>query len=426
MPGKITDAPKRVIMADPKTAIIDAFGRQRVSNPTGLFDSQLQYDNSPLLWFEKETGGGGAAIAHLPNESSVRLRLSGATESLTRQTKSYIRYQPGKSQQIMMTFGPTTGTDGVTRRIGYFDDDNGIYFETTSEGAFLVKRSKVSGSIVNTRVAQADWNIDDLQGRGPSEVTLDISKVQILFIDLEWLGVGRVRVGFVAGGGINYVHEFKHANINTTTYMTTANLPLRYEITADGTATGNNDLVQICAGVFSEGGFDLQSGIPFSVSNEETTISVSSSIIPILSIRPKGTFNSIVNRTTILPRGFNIYAEDVATHYQVIYGGTLTGPSFADVNATYSGVEADVAASAITGGIVIDEGYVPAASIGTNSDPATELKRFARTLPLALDIAGAHPTIANAGASDVLTIAAQSVTGSASDTAVAIEWEELR
>jgi hypothetical protein len=403
------------------TAAADSFARLRTSDPTSLFDSQLQYDLSPLLWESSITNNSGsAAVAHLPNESGARLTV-GANDTVVRQTRGYYRYQPGKSQLIMMTFGGFTTATDVTRRAGYFDGSNGIFYQVASSTPSFVQRSSVSGSAVSSSIPQSAWNIDKLDGTGVSGITLDTTKSQILIIDLEWLGVGRVRCGFVIGGKIIYAHEFQNSNALASSYMTTANLPLRYEIDALIGVAGTHTFTQICNQIASEGGFTSENGFPFSFSNGATLISVTTRR-PVLSIRPRALFNSITNRGSIIPENVAIYSDDVTAYWEAIYGGTLTGPAFANVDATYSGVEGDVAATAITGGILIASGFSPAGAIGINNQPGQVSREIISKLPISLNIAGSHPTTP---LTDILSIVATSI-GAATDISAEISWRELR
>ncbi len=341
--------------------IIDAFGRLRVSNPTTLFDSQFEYNALPLLWETVLVAGGTAT--HLPNESAIRLRVTTVSgDKVTRQSRQYVRYQPGKSQFIVMTGVLGAAKANVRTCIGYFDDENGLYFHMIGAGAEVVHREFTSGSVVNHRFAQSVWNLDTMDGSGPSGITLDFTFSQIFVIDQEWLGVGRIRFGFNIDGKIVYCHEMNHANDLTTSHTTTANLPLRYEITNTGTAASNSDLLQICQTVISEGGFSDERGLIGSASNGITAISVTTRR-PILSIRPKATFNSITNRGEVIPLGASVFAGAQSVFWELVYDGTLTGASYASTNAN-SIVEKDIAATAISGGIVVASGFVAAGGAG--------------------------------------------------------------
>jgi hypothetical protein len=404
------------------SAAIDAFARFRVSNPRGLFDYQNQYDEGPLLWYTVATGSGTAV--HLPNESSTRIRIENPNESVIRQTKNYFRYQPGKSQLVLATFSFNTLSTGVTRKVGYFDGENGVYFEVAGTTAAFVLRSFVSGAVVEERITQSSWNIDKFDGSGVSGVTGDFSKAQIFASDYEWMGVGRVRVGFVVDGMVYYCHQFLNANNKDTVYMTTANLPIRYEISSDGTAAAeNHDLTQICCSITSEGGVEVERGIPFSAGNGVDTIAVTTRR-PVLSIRPKMTFNGGVTvRGLIDLVSLNVLTTAENAMIEAVYGGTLTGAGWADVD-TNSFMEYDVSGSSITGGIIVDKIPIPGASQGNRFTPGSgEASIASNKLPLALDIDGNHPTTPY---TDILTIVAESIPGTTTDVTSSLLWRELR
>jgi len=233
-------------IASSTNSAVDAFGRGRVSQPTTIFDSQPQYDKQPLLWDEKI--GDAASATHLPNESAVELAVTNAAaSSVIRQTKEYFRYQPGKSQLILCTFVMGAPVDDVLKLVGYGDDDNGMFMGQDGAGTFMLLRSNVTGSVDDSRkFYQADWNVDPMDGTGPSGYTLDTTKAQILVIDLEWLGVGRVRMGLNIDGTTFYVHEFLNANVLDSTYTTTANLPIRYQLSNTAPNGGPATMKQIC------------------------------------------------------------------------------------------------------------------------------------------------------------------------------------
>jgi len=232
---------------------LDAFGRLRVSQPVTLFDSQQRF--GPDEAFVSNTTVSGS-VTYLPTQSSVNLAVVNTTGSYAARESGYIfQYQPGKSLLALMTFVMAPKSSGNLRqRVGYFGKDNGFYLEL-SDNLYLVQRSNVTGTVSNTLVSNTAWNSDHLDGTGPSGVNLDITKAQIFWTDIEWLGVGDVRCGFIIDGKFITAHTFKHANISSSAYMTTACLPLRYEIQslgAGGPATSN--LTQICSTVISEGG----------------------------------------------------------------------------------------------------------------------------------------------------------------------------
>jgi hypothetical protein len=393
---------------------LDAFGRLRVSDPQTLFDYQSQYDDGSLLWESVLTGSGTAT--HSANTASVSLAVTAASgDKVVRQTREYHRYQPGKSQLVLATFVAATPKTNLRQRLGYFDANDGIFLQTSSTTISIVRRTSTSGSPVDTTVNQADWNIDKFDGTGPSRMTLDVTKGNILFIDMEWLGVGRVRAGFVTPDGRFCVaHEFQNANALTAVYMKTANLPVRYEIENLGTTSGSSTLEAICTSVISEGGFEDNRGLPFSTSSGTTVKSVTTEV-PILSIRPKATFNSIVNRGQIIPQQVSSYVDTTGARFRLIYNPTLTGAAFGSVDNS-SIVEVDTTASAFSAGLPVAAWYQPASASGTYS---AQLNEVLSRLPLSLNISGANPI--------VLTLAAARIGGTGTCNVLAsINWKELR
>ncbi len=279
---------------------LSAFGRVAVSQSIELFSSQQQYGDDPTEWETALAGTG--AVTFLPNESTVQLSTGGtaAGASAIRQTRLYHRYVPGHGQQILQTFCFDGGVQvtGNTRRIGYFDASNGIFLEASGETVYVVRRSNVTGTPVDFRVAQEDWNVDRLDGSGPSGITADWSKTQILMTDLQWLGVGRVRVGFNIDGMLVPVHFFNHANIQPTVYMTTANLPCRVENFNSATANGVVTMRHICTSVVTGGGAEPSYGKLYAYNNGGAGTAVNSSTpIPIISVRAATTGPNGVRNT---------------------------------------------------------------------------------------------------------------------------------
>jgi hypothetical protein len=250
----------------------DAFGRQRVCEPHTLFDAHHRYKLSDKFYAVKVNGGD---VTHLMNESTALLTITTATgSSVVYESTTVQPYQPGKSLFIMLSFAMGSATN-TTYKAGYFSTLNGIYFQVANGIASIVKRNNGQ----ETSVSQSDWNMNKLKG------VLDVSKTQIFWIDIEWLGVGRVRCGFNIGGVQIPCHSFFHANIEEGVYMTTATLPLRYELFSTGTITGSRSMKQICATVMSEGGTQIKTNI-FSQDNK-ATLTVANTQYAVLSIRLK-------------------------------------------------------------------------------------------------------------------------------------------
>lgn len=238
----------RILQKGPDSGEVDAFGRTRSSEPFTLFDSTLRYSKRTDQWYESISGAG--AVNYLENESTASLTTTTASgDVVLRRTKRNMPYQPGKSLLIMESFCGATPVAGLLQEVGYFNDENGVILRASGTTIQLAIRSKSSGSVVETVVNQDSWNIDTFS-------TLSFDKTNIFITDLEWLGVGRVRAGFVIDGETKWCHEFNHANSNTTSYMTTATLPLSYRIKNETTLAAGASLKQICCTAISEGGYE--------------------------------------------------------------------------------------------------------------------------------------------------------------------------
>jgi len=268
---------------------LDAFGRLRVSNPLTIFDSKSIMSKNSL--FDESTANGGT-VTYTSNKSTVNLNVTEASGSKTiRQSKRVMSYQPGKSLLIFNTFVMNTLTTNLKQSVGLFDANNGIIFQASGTTLKIIRRTYTSGAAVDTEVNQSDWNGDKLNGSGASGFTLNAATSNILFIDIEWLGVGAVRVGFVINGQLITAHTFYNANSLTTVYMQTANLPIRYEIERTGTLTaGTYTLQQICSTCISEGGYapeGIQKIIGTSQINSGVNLTTANTYYNIATIRIK-------------------------------------------------------------------------------------------------------------------------------------------
>ncbi len=392
---------------------IDAFGRLRMSNPLTIFDSKMVVDNLPLFWDDAETSGSGTSSAYNGNQASVTLGVSNTTAGIrVRQTKRRFNYQPGKSQLIFLTFAIGSGGIGITKRIGYYDDNDGIFLEQNNTTINLVIRTNTSGSPVDsTKVSQSNWNIDTMDGLGPSGVTLDINKTQILIIDFEWLGVGRIRIGFIINGMINYVHQFLNSNNLSLVYMSVPNLPARYEISNDGTGAAN-DLTQICSSVISEGGLDLlgsQRSIDRGVS-ALTTLN-DSNLYPLVSIRLKSTHLCI----SVFIEHFNVLCSTGSDfRFCLILNPTVVGTALNFTGLLNSAIEYDVTstnATTVTGGTQIFSSY----AADTNKSSSI-ISNSVNILTLGAKIDGTR---------DVLVLCAQRIGSQSEDFFGTIIWKEI-
>jgi hypothetical protein len=354
---------------------LDAFGRLRVSQPVTLFDSQQRFGLDEAFVSNTATSG---SITYIPTQSSCNLTVVNSTGSFAARESGYIfQYQPGKSLLSLMTFVMAPQSSGNLRqRVGYFGQDNGFYLEL-SNALYIVQRSNSTGTVANTLVANTAWNGDRLDGTGASGFNLDITKAQIFWADIEWLGVGDVRCGFVLDGKFVTAHTFKHANISTSAYMTTACLPIRYEIQSLGTggpATAN--LTQICSTVISEGGQNQPLRLFSNLHTFSSTVGANT-WVPIMSIQlAPGKLEALVQIKQI---ELTLSSTDTVQWalWSNVTAANLTGESFS-LGAPSTTVQVDRAATAIdvTYGRQIASGIVSNSVINTPIGGVGELGAY--------------------------------------------------
>lgn len=399
---------------------LDAFSRFRVSSQATLYESQAQYGLDSLR-MESGNTSDGVAPSWSANTRLVTLSVAAGATGGTSFVQSfhYLPYQPGKSQFIAITGVMGAGTAGAVKRYGYGDSANGIFYEQNGTGGVRFnRRTSTSGSVVNNTVDQANWNIDKFDGTGPSGTTLDVTKDFVLVIDLQFLSMGRVRIGFDIGGRVWYAHQFLAANILSVPYMQTASLPVLGEIIAAAGLAAPATCFWKCATVSSEGGYQEGLGRKFAV--EGNINAGSGARTHVLSIRPRATFNTLVNRIFVLPHDLLILAGTQPIYWELCIGVNFgaTPPTWANVNATYSGMEFGINGTFVdlTNGLVIDSGYV---SGGAGVQRSAGDFDITLSYPITLNRAGA---VRDLGTLSVLVTGI----GGASQSRAALQWSEVR
>jgi hypothetical protein len=346
---------------------IDAFGRLRVSSPFTLFDSSHRFaDNG--LWSTGTVTGGATLGSATFNASQGLIDLTVTTASgseVVRETTKVFSYQPGKSLLVLSTFVMSPAKTGLRQRVGYYGAQNGLYVQLNNSTLSFVERSLVTGFVSETEVNQSAWNVDKMDGTGVSGITLDITKAQILFMDIEWLGLGTVRMGFVIDGNFYVCHKFHHANLIASTYITTASLPLRYEITNTGVTSSASTLKQICSTVLSEGGYQL-TGLQQAVGTPVTTpknLPVAGTFYPVVSLRLKTSPDRL--DAIIICTAISIIATSSADYnWQVIATGATTGGTWVSAG-TGSSVEYNITGTSFTGGRILASGFFSVSNQGS-------------------------------------------------------------
>ena len=440
--GTIDDSPQRYEMfmladrygnltSDAKSSTIDAFGRQRVSTPFTLFDSQHRYGLNGkytthvnalegATGFTGSTGVGSSYIVHSTNESTVEMHIGTRSgDWVIRESRNVFPYQPGKSLLCMESFTFNEPKAGLRQRIGYFGHQNGIYFENDGTTNYFVLRSYSGGaagatgpvgSIVEARIPQDEWNVDTFDGAGDSLVTIDITKANIMFVDIEWLGVGDVRVGFVVNGSMRVAHIFNNVNVNNSTYMTTACLPTRHEIENTGTTASPSMTRQICNTVISEGGYELK-GVSYSVSRgvpSYQTLGTAGTFSPTISLRLN---SSYLDQIAILSEFAVLIESNTNLQYKLLLNATINPTTW--TSSPSGRIDYNIDATTVSGGRELLSGFISAGNTISLNSTNIEIGRSV-----------VDDTRSIVGTSDVLTMTLAGFSNSIK-VASLLGWSEL-
>jgi hypothetical protein len=403
--------------ANPSGTAVDAFGRARISNPVTLFDSANRFFDNSRTSISNNAGGTTSFAA---NTSTLDMNVSTASGVFVyRETNRVFAYQPGKSLQILQTFVMNPAKAGLRQRVGYFGANNGFFLERTGASTVqFVRRSRATGAVVDTPITQANWNLDKMDGTGPSALTLNLDNPQIMFTDIEWLGVGSVRMGFVINGKLIPCHTFNHANLSDSVkgaYMQTACLPLRYEIENTATTASASTFKVVCATVISEGGYELR-GRQRTIGTPITTpyaMAVAGTYYPVASLR----LNTAGGYTDGIATLRNMSVSPISAGYynwKIVSGGTVTGGTWANTD-TSSIVEYNITATSFTatGSTDLASGYI---STTQQSGAAIQLQGDIFTYQLERNSFTNTPTTLTL----LLTSSAATTTGYTS-----LDWQEI-
>ena len=401
--------------ANPSGVAVDAFGRARQSQPLTLFDSFNRYEDNEKFSTANTAGG---TVSFSANAATVSLTVDGTSGAkVQRETTRVFAYQPGKSLLVMNTFVMNEPQANLTQRVGYYNDLNGVFLEQVGTTIRFGIKSNVTGSVVYEYATQSQWNIDTLLGAvasSPSQRTLDLTKAQIFWTDIEWLGVGSVRCGLVIDGQLIHCHTFHHANRIASTYMTTACLPVRYEIENTGTEASSATLKQICTTVISEGGYEVRGkersyGLEPGAASQRS-LTLAGTYYPVLSLRLKSTkLDGIV-----VPKGLSIAPINQAVYkYKIMTGTTIAGAVWTSAGSD-SCVEYDANnASTMSGGTTLQSGVI---TVTNQSSPIVDLGDGVFRLQLERN-----------GLSNTTTVFTIAVTcGTATSNVIAtVDWQEF-
>lgn len=411
--------------ANPSGMAVDAFGRARTSNPLTLFDSFHRYQDNGKIGTANSVG---TTVTHDANSSSIICSIGTANgQYVYRESSRVFAYQPGKSLQILQTYVMAPAQTGLRQRYGYFGTQNGVFIEQDGHNLYFVIRNGSTGTVQENRVAQADWNIDTLDGtntgvwtdgpanqnRNPSGLTLDMSKAQIMFIDIEWLGLGSVRCGFVINGKFVHCHSFHHSNLITSPYMGTACLPVRCEIENTANTGNTSNLRIVCTSVISEGGYELR-GRPRTIGQTANTpydLASAETWYPVAAIRLKSERQDAI----VIPKDIHL-ATGAATgpviKYKIVVGANVSGGAWISAG-TDSSVQYNINAASFVGGTDYASGFI---SVTNQSSAPVSLADGLFRYQLERN--------SFTGANTVFLIAVQTAKAG-DDVHAAIDWEEI-
>ena len=345
----------------------DQQGRFRVSTQHSLFELGGGEPFDTTRYWSVTTAGSGTTEAAANSEPARLLKVTTASGDKAQiQSFRRVEYNKGHSQLVLMTGAFNAAKANLRQRIGYYCDLHGLFFEHDGTDLKVVRRESVStGSAVDHAVTQSNWNVDPLDGTGPSGLTLSLNKATVFGFDFLWLGVKSIRFFVVIGETPILVHKMNVSNTLTHVYMDSAMAPFRCEIENTGTTASASQIKFICSSVKSEGE-QQDVGTVRVVDTGASAVSVSNTPSIVAGIRIK-TPNFI--NSSIKPLTFKIQPQsgNDSLYYQVIFNPTLTGATWADNSEGIAQLLTNN--PTFSGGSVIDSGFLPLGN--KNADTAT-------------------------------------------------------
>lgn len=350
-----------VLRIDDTTKQHTSKNRVKVSGHDITDFSTYTFSKNELNWDEQIIGTG--SVVHAPEYGMVKFSVgSNAGDEVIRQTKRVQRYIPGRSAEVAMSVIFGTPTTGIRKRIGLFDNTDGVYFEDGGDGTYYVAtRRKVGASFVDTRVAREDWNYDKLDGTGPSGIVADPTALHHIVIEYEWYGAGQVEFKYIIDNNSFPVHRFNHANHQAYPWASTASLPVRCELTNVAGTAGTHEFYQGSHSFATEGNTELlgrQNSISSAITGK--TLTTANTFYPVVALRLKSTALSSV----VLPDSFSgATLDNTNVFVRLVEGANVTGGTWVSYSDD-SPVEYNITATGYTNGIPVETVFVSATNQG--------------------------------------------------------------
>jgi hypothetical protein len=390
----------------------DAFGNAQFSGIHLLDSYDFVYFDYGSEKFSTITSTGGSALRNSTDSSLTFTTTTTSGSYVSRTTHQYYPYSPGIGTQIEMSMLiGDAGKEGVVRRWGMFDQYNGVFFQLSGSNFQVVLRNNSSGTVVDTIVNQSEFNGDSLDSLTTSEYLLSLDKYNLYWLDYQWLGVGRVRMGtFSPSGKRVTMHTFENPNSHILPYMNSGTLPLRWEQFNETTVASTSEMKLICTSVLKQVSDPELRGKQFTAMSEWVHIT-GSSFTPLLTVKPVTIFGGKPNRSTALIMDYEFEISGSAVMLDAIVNATLTGSTFNYPTQSFSSTQIDTSSTSYTGGL-----QKARIILGPNTTRREVRESLDNTLLLLAD--GTPPSI---------TFAAKTVNPSGSaDMSLLIRWKEIR
>lgn len=372
----------------------DAFGRLMVSNQEILFISKPTAQNYNNIIWDTSTTGSGSITTSL-NPAHCLLSVSNLTGSAIRQSTNRSYYIPGKAMVVKLTGILGNQLTGITSQLGYYDGINGLFFKSSNN---IISLNILCGGSIREYANQSNWNLDKMDGTGDSGITIDWTKVQIFVITFQWLGVGIVKFGLFVDGTTHYIHQFLHANVDTQVYMNNPNLPIRFEISNNGTGIASS-FKHICSSITHESiGFPILFNKVIQRTSSLTASQNTWNSLIAIKLNDTYKYNSVVYVT-----GVSIISTSSGIFFwKLILNPTITGTalSWNLSPAPYSSIDCATTttnATTLTNGFDLDGGVI-ASGNSTSGSPIFQLQTSMYHLGVKID-----------GTSDIIVLAIYSL-----------------
>lgn len=391
------------LMVDVDTLSRDAFGRLRVSNANVIFETSfIETDRSDI--YDTATASGGTVVREVDKAHMTLNTTTTSGSSAEMRSTQRIKYTPGQSN-LNLFVAKFAVQDNCTSLVGLHDGSDGFLIGTVNGVFGISNTSSYTGTPVVNRIEQHNFNLDKLDGTGPSRRTLDLTKINIFGFDYQWLGAGAQRFFVIIEGKITYFHQINHANVSADSkYIRTASLPVRAYIQNTAATAEASLLVFSCCSVISEGLADRSSLVRSEATLNPTVIN-NNDFKPIISLRLKSS-SRVAN---LRPIRFDVIGtSNVNILVEVRLNGVLGGDTAWTSVSGVSQAEIDSGSTTITGGEVIGTFYLTARAsneIGLDST----LKKIGKFID---------------GSSALISISSISL-GNNADAYASITWEEI-